>query len=136
LAGLEKTMPATTWSYMLSALSLSGVPPFVGFFSKLLIIIGAVEARMYWLAVFAALLSTLTLAYLTRLAGKVFLGRRGVDATPAKESPSTMVSATLLLVALSLALGLGFKPALDWLVGPAARVLMDGIGYAQAVLGG
>ncbi|MFO7651986.1 MAG: proton-conducting transporter membrane subunit [bacterium] len=136
LAGLEKTMPATTWSYLLGALSLSGVPPFAGFFSKLLIIIGAVSARMYWLAVFAALLSTLTLAYLTRLAGKVFLSRRGVDVTPARESPVTMVSATLLLVVLSLVLGLGFKPALDWLVGPAARVLMDGIGYAQAVLGG
>lgn len=136
LTGLEKKMPATTWSYLLSALSLSGVPPFAGFFSKVFIIIGAVTARMYWLAALAALLSTLTLGYLAKLAATVFLARGGTEPSRASESPATMVTATLLLVVLSLVVGLGFRPILDWVVGPAARVLMDGIGYAQSVLGG
>ncbi len=136
LSGLEKTMPVTSWSYLVGALSLSGVPPFAGFFSKLFIVIGALQAHMYWLAGIAALLSVITLAYFARLAGKVYLARGVAPLTGVSEAPVSMLGATMLLVVMSLFLGLGFKPALDWLVGPAARVLMDGIGYAQAVLGG
>ncbi len=36
---------------------------------------------------------------------------------------------------LTVALGIGFKPVLDRLVGPAANVLLQGFGYAQGVLG-
>ena len=135
LSGLEKNMPVTAWSHLLGSLSLAGVPPFAGFFSKLFIIVGAVAARMYWLAVLAALFSTVTLAYLVNVVNRVFFNRKEREATSAREVPASMSLAVLALVVLTIALGIGFKPVLDRLVGPAANVLLQGLGYAQGVLG-
>jgi multicomponent Na+:H+ antiporter subunit D len=136
LSGLEKGMPLTAWSHLLGSLSLAGVPPFAGFFSKLLIIVGALSAKMYWLAALAALFSTVTLGYLVKVVNRAFFSRRETDPTPAKESPASMGVAMIVLLALAVALGIGFKPVLDNLVGPAAQVLMNGLGYAQGVIGG
>jgi hypothetical protein len=47
-----------------------------------------------------------------------------------------MVIAMLVLAAMTVALGIGFKQMLDKLVGPAAQSLIQGLGYARAVLGG
>jgi len=135
LSGLEQKMPVTTWSFLLGSLSLAGVPPFAGFFSKLFIVVGALSAKMYWLAVLAALFSTVTLGYLVKVVNKAFFGRTDREPTPAREAPGSMVLAMLGLLALTIALGIGFKPVLDHLVGPAAQVLLQGLGYAKGVLG-
>jgi multicomponent Na+:H+ antiporter subunit D len=135
LSGLEKKMPVTAWSFLLGSLSLAGVPPFAGFFSKLFIIVGALTAKMYWLAILAALFSTVTLGYLVKVVNRVFLLHKDREPTPAREAPAAMVLAMLVLLVLTVALGIGFKPVLDQLVGPAASVLLRGLGYAQAVLG-
>jgi multicomponent Na+:H+ antiporter subunit D len=135
LSGLEKNMPVTAWSYLLGSLSLAGVPPFAGFFSKFFIVVGALSARMYWLAILAALFSTVTLGYLVKVVNKAFFGRKDREPTPAREAPAAMVLAMVGLLVLTVALGVGFKPVLDKLVGPAANVLLRGLGYAQGVLG-
>jgi multicomponent Na+:H+ antiporter subunit D len=135
LTGLERRMPATAWSYLLGSLSLAGVPPFAGFFSKLFIIVGALSAGMYWLAILAALFSTVTLGYLVKVANKAFFARKDREPSAAREAPAVMVVAMLGLLVLTIVLGIGFKPVLDRLVGPAANVLLRGLGYAQGVLG-
>ncbi len=134
--GLEKTMPVTAWSYILGSMSLAGVPPFAGFFSKLFIIIGAVAAKMYWVAVLAALFSTVTLGYLVKVINSVLLSRKGVEPTPARESPPMILLAMVILVVLALLFGIGFRPVLDWVIRPAAEVLFGGLAYARMVLGG
>jgi multicomponent Na+:H+ antiporter subunit D len=134
--GLEKTMPVTAWSYILGSMSLAGVPPFAGFFSKLFIILGAVAAKMYWVAILAALFSTVTLAYLVKVINNVFFSRKGVEPTPAKESPPVILLAMIILVVLALLFGIGFRPVLDWVIQPAAEVLSGGLAYARMVLGG
>jgi multicomponent Na+:H+ antiporter subunit D len=136
LSGLEQSMPLTAWSHLIGSLSLSGVPPFAGFFSKLFIIMGAVAARMYWVAILAALFSTVTLGYLVNVVNRVFFARRGTEPNSAREVPALMALAMFSLLILTIALGLAFKPVLDKLVGPAAQSLMQGLGYARAVLGG
>ncbi len=136
LKGLERTMPATTWAHTLASFSMAGVPPFAGFFSKLFIIIGAIAAKMYWLAFLAALFSGVTLGYLTKVVNQAFFARREDEPTRAKESPALMVLAMLILVVLMLAVGVGFKGVLDHLVGPAAKALLNGLDYARLVLGG
>lgn len=136
LSGLEKPMPVTAWSYILGAMSLAGAPPFAGFFSKLFIILGAVAAKMYWVAVAAALFSTVTLSYLLKVINGVFFCRQDREPTPARESPAMILLVLVLLVAVALVFGLGFRQVLDWMVGPAARVLFSGLDYAKAVLGG
>lgn len=136
LRGLEKTMPATTWSHILGALSLSGVPPFAGFFSKLFIILGAIQARMYWLAILAALFSAVTLGYLTKVVNRAFFLRPGVEPTPAREAPVTMVLAMVLLVVLSVVVGILFVPVMNWLIQPAARVLLAPLDPTGVLYGG
>lgn len=136
LSGLEKAMPVTTWSYIVGALSLSGMPPFAGFFSKLFIIIGAVAAKLYWMAILAALFSVVTLGYLLKVVNRTFARPEGGETIPIRESPRLILLALVILVTLAIAFGIGFKPLLDWVVAPAASVLFHGLGYARLVLGG
>ena len=136
IGGLEKRMPVTAWSYILGSMSLSGAPPFAGFFSKLLIIVGAIASQMYWLAILAAVFSTVSLGYMLRVINGVFTTRKGVEPTTAHESPPTILLAMIILVALALTFGIMFRPVLDWIVQPAADVLFNGLGYARMVLGG
>ncbi len=137
IKGLRDRMPTTSWSLIIGLLSLSGVPPLPGFFAKLLIIIGALAAHLYLVAIICSLYSTLTLAYLLKIwqpiAGKSesTLGYPG----RAAEIP-TMTSAILFLVVVVIIFGIGFKPALTWIVEPAATALLRGIGYAKIILGG
>ncbi len=136
LKGLERSMPFTSWAHILGSFSMAGVPPFAGFFSKLFIIIGAIAARMYWLAFLAALFSAVTLSYLTKVVNTAFFAKKNEAPTKAKESPATMVLAMVLLVALILVVGIGFQGVLDHLIGPAAKVLLNGLDYARLMLGG
>jgi multicomponent Na+:H+ antiporter subunit D len=136
LRGLERSMPWSSWSYLLGAFSLAGLPPLGGFFSKALLILGAISARMYWLAAVTAAVSVVTAGYFLRFINACILARQDAEPTRAAESPATMVLAMAVLVALSLALGVGFKPVLDGVVGPAADVLLDGAAYVRMVLGG
>ena len=55
-------MPATSATSFIASMSISGIPPFNGFFSKLIIIIAAVMARFYLLAALAVIVSIITLA--------------------------------------------------------------------------
>lgn len=135
LSGLEKTMPVTTWSYIAGSLSLAGVPPFTGFFSKLFIILGAVSARLHWMAIVAALFSVITLAYLLKVINRTFFSPGGAE-PPARESPRVILLALVILVVLSVAFGIGFKLVLEYIIGPAASVLFFGPAYAKLVLGG
>ncbi|MEO0079762.1 MAG: proton-conducting transporter membrane subunit [candidate division WOR-3 bacterium] len=136
LSGLERSMPATSWSHLFGTLSLAGVPPFAGFFSKLFIVLGAIQSRMFWLAIVAVIFSVVTLGYLTKVVNMVFFVQQGKEPTRAREAPATMVVAMVLLALLTVAIGIGFRPVLDYLVWPAAQVLLNGLSYARMVLGG
>ena len=61
LGGLIKKMPWTGASCSTAALSISGVPPFNGFWSKLIIIVALFQAKMYLLAVITVFVSFMTL---------------------------------------------------------------------------
>jgi multicomponent Na+:H+ antiporter subunit D len=45
LAGIGKRLPLTMTAFTLAALSMIGVPPFVGFFSKWFLALGALQAK-------------------------------------------------------------------------------------------
>jgi multicomponent Na+:H+ antiporter subunit D len=62
MGNLTKILPVASRTSMIASLSISGVPPFNGFFSKLIIIIAAVEAGFPLYALVAVVGSLLTLA--------------------------------------------------------------------------
>ena len=105
LGGLCKTMPKTAVSFFICAFSVIGVPPLGGFFSKYLVIGGAVEAGRPLIAAVFVAGGIMTVLYLLRVFVKVFLGTPHMDQLPA-EGKNSMVFSVSLLAVLSLISGL------------------------------
>lgn len=102
MGGLIKTMPVTAVAFAACAFSVIGIPPFGGFFSKLLVIMGTVQADQAVLAAIALFTAVLTLFYLFKVFNQVFLGEAR---HPAPEKTTSMVAVVAILAFLSLAAG-------------------------------
>src|SRR5205823_2859928 len=104
--GLSKRMPFLAFSMMFFLLSLAGIPPFGGFFSKFLLFSGAVYAMPFnqWylaLAVSGVINSALSLYYYARVIWYMFLLEP--EATAAQVSvPRTIEVAVGLALAIVL----------------------------------
>jgi multicomponent Na+:H+ antiporter subunit D len=135
MGGLGKRMPFTAATTVIGSLSISGVPPLGGFWSKLIIIIALVEARQYGIAVIAVLASILTLWYYLLIQRRAFFGKLNDTWKDIKEAPFWMTASTLILGLLCIAIGIYFSTIIkDWLQ-PAANVLSAGIGNALRGVG-
>ncbi len=134
MGGLEKKMPVTAWSFIVGSTSLAGLPPLVGFFSKLLIVLGALAAKMYLVAVAVVLLSVVTLGYFLKIIKQAFFGKEATEG--AHEAPLAMALPMIMLAVLAVACGLGYFWLTKFVVGPAADALLRGIDYARLIFGG
>jgi proton-translocating NADH-quinone oxidoreductase chain N len=103
MGGLIKTMPVTAIAFLACALSVIGIPPFGGFFSKFLVIMGTVRSGQVALAAVSLFTAVLTMSYLLKAFTMVFLGEAKA---PAPEKTKSMVFVVALLAVLSLAAGL------------------------------
>lgn len=104
MGGFFHTMPVTGTAFFVCALSVMGVPPLGGFFSKFMVFSAAADGR-HNTAIFVFLIGAfLTIAYLLRLFNLVFMGAGGAQ-TP-KEGSSTMLFSVALLAILSIAAGI------------------------------
>ncbi|MGQ0659814.1 NADH-quinone oxidoreductase subunit NuoN [Sphingosinicella sp.] len=63
LAGLSQTRPWLALGMAMFMFSLAGIPPFLGFFSKLFVFNAAVQANLTWLAVIAIVTSVIGAFY-------------------------------------------------------------------------
>jgi NADH:ubiquinone oxidoreductase subunit 5 (subunit L)/multisubunit Na+/H+ antiporter MnhA subunit len=104
MGGLVKSMPFTAVSFALCALSVMGIPPFGGFFSKYMVIAGAVNNRAPWIAGVFIFGAFLTVLYLLRVFVLVFFGEPKLPLV--KEGSKTMLVSVTLLGVLSLVSGL------------------------------
>lgn len=68
LAGLRVRHPVMAWVIALCALSLVGMPPFIGFFGKIYLFVAAFEANQLGLVIAAVLNSAVSGLYYLRLA--------------------------------------------------------------------
>jgi formate hydrogenlyase subunit 3/multisubunit Na+/H+ antiporter MnhD subunit len=103
MGGLIRTMPVTAVAFLCCAFSVIGIPPFGGFFSKFLVIMGTLQAGQVWLAGTALFTAVLTMFYLLKVFSLVFLGE---PKHPAPEKTKSMVYVVATLAVLSLAAGL------------------------------
>ena len=116
MGGLWSKMPITAICFLLGALSLSGIPPFSGFYSKDLILFAAakqaVSYQAGWYIYGCALLGFLiTPLYIFRVFWVVFLGRpRYVTRSPVYESPMQIVGPLMILGVLCLLSGYVLLP--------------------------
>ncbi|MEI7529190.1 MAG: proton-conducting transporter membrane subunit [Elusimicrobiota bacterium] len=104
MGGLFASMPVTGVAFALCSLSVMGIPPFGGFFSKFLVFSGAAQnGNLAVLLMFLAG-AVMTLLYLVRLFYKIFLGEAAGHESP-KEGSYTMVASVMALALIGLALG-------------------------------
>lgn len=112
LGGLMKNFPVTGVSFLLCGISIAGLPPLIGFFGKLYIVMGAIKAGYFWIAGIAVVVAVMTLMYMLKAFTGTFLGDKNRFARAYEGSP-LMVSVVCLLALLSiLSSGLAFAPAL------------------------
>jgi multicomponent Na+:H+ antiporter subunit D len=128
MGGLSKRMPTTSWTTLSASMSISGVPPFSGFWSKLIIVMACVEQGQWFYASWAILVSILTLASFLKVTKFAFLGRLRKRFEHVREVPVAMRFGMAVLALLCILGGLMLVPAAkEMLLDPAVRVLDHGV---------
>jgi multicomponent Na+:H+ antiporter subunit D len=117
MGGLAARMPITGGTSAVAVLSISGLPPLAGFWSKLLIVIALWRAGQQAFAVIAILTSLVTLAYFLALQRRVFFGAVLDEWRAVREAGPGYTVPAIALAAITVAVGLGFPFLLPLLLG-------------------
>jgi len=134
MGGLSKKMPITGATNLVASMSIAGVPPFNGFWSKLIIIIAAVQAGRYGYAFWAVLASVLTLASFMKVMKYAFYDRLKEMWDQVQEVPIYMKLSMCALALICIFGGFLLVGRLDVdFLGSATGVLMEGVNYAAMV---
>jgi multicomponent Na+:H+ antiporter subunit D len=104
---VRRRMPWTTAAFAVGALSMIGIPPLAGFFSKWYLALGAV-ARGQWIFLAVVLVSSLLNAvYFFRVIERLYLAKSEAgENAPGTDAPPSMLVPVLVLAAALVGLGL------------------------------
>jgi len=109
-SGLSRRNPLLALLMLAALLSLGGIPPFAGFFGKLLVFGSAIESGQVWLAIVGIINSMIALYYYLTVLRVIYQGEGGA---PYWVSPSWQVALVIGLVGI-LVLGVVFAPFFGW----------------------
>jgi multicomponent Na+:H+ antiporter subunit D len=136
MGGLSAAMPATSATSFVASMAISGIPPFNGFFSKLIIIVAAIKGQFYFLALLAVIVSIITLASFLKFQRYAFFNKETRERTNIKEVPWPMVFSMVTLAVLCLALSaLAFTFLREAVLSPAVDLLVNTGSYSFNLLG-
>ncbi|NQT33497.1 MAG: monovalent cation/H+ antiporter subunit D family protein [Candidatus Omnitrophica bacterium] len=137
MGGLAEKMPVTGTTSLIASMSIAGVPPFNGFWSKLIIIIALVQAGRHGYAFWAVVASVLTLASFAKVMKYAFFDKLKEQLKQIKEVPIFMKLSMSALALICLFGGLLLVGAvkIDFL-DKATDVLLEGTKYAAIVFKG
>jgi multicomponent Na+:H+ antiporter subunit D len=135
MGGLSRRMPVSTASAAVGFLSISGIPPLNGFWSKLIIVVALIQAGQYILATVAVLVSFLTILYFMRVQRNLFFGEAPAALSKVKEVPYLMRFSLVVLALMCLAMGLFYPYISGAVLAPARDALLEGTAYVQKVFG-
>ncbi len=137
MGGLAEKLPLTRTTCALASASIVGIPPFSGFWSKLILVIAAVQAQFYWIAAIIVFVSLCTLIMYLKVQRYVFLGELPENLQEVKENKGSMLFAMVFLACLCVLMGLlVLVPGLKQVIlDPAVKVLTDGLKYSADVIG-
>lgn len=127
LGGLGKMMPITFICFLITAASISGVPPFNGFFSKELIYDGALERGMIFY-VAAVLGSFLTAASFLKLGHAAYMGKATKQGV--KEAPVAMLIPMITIASFCILFGVWNALPLNKLIQPILGARIEGHNFA------
>ncbi len=136
MGGLAEKMPVTRATCTVASASIAGVPPFSGFWSKLILVIAAVQAEFYWVAAIIVFVSLCTLIMYLKVQRYVFLGELPENLQQVEENKGSMLVAMVFLACLCVLMGLlVIVPSLKAsILEPAVNALTDGLGYSAKIL--
>ena len=137
MGGLMTKMPITGATSLVASMSIAGIPPFNGFWSKLIIIIACVQANRLGYAFWAVLASILTLASFMKVMKYAFFGKLREKWNKVEEVPVFMKLAMVILALICVVGGvLLIYNINEVFLKPASDVLLEGTKYADIVFKG
>jgi multicomponent Na+:H+ antiporter subunit D len=137
MGGLAQRLPYTRATCTLASASIVGIPPFSGFWSKLILVIAAVQVQ-YWIAAVIVFVSLCTLIMYLKVQRYAFLGELPDNLRQVKENKGSMLAAMIFLACLAVSMGLLLMlvPGLrSHILDPAVKVLADGLKYSANIIG-
>jgi len=136
LEGMGKKMPLTCLAFTIGAFSLVGLPPFIGFPSKFLIVRAALatEETIFIVLIGLALLGTvIEAAYFFRVIQVLYFKGEKPN-PPRKEAPITALVPMFIFMVLIVIVGIYPKLVTD-VLNSAASEFLNRLDYIRSVLG-
>jgi len=133
LEGMGRKMPVTSLSFTIGAFSLVGLPPFVGFPSKFLIVKAALakEGILFTVLIGLALVATVIEgAYFFRVVQVLYF--KGAEGER-EEAPLVALIPIVILVGLIIVIGI-YPKLITGILNSAAAEFLNRAGYIKAVL--
>ncbi len=135
MGGLKERMPVTANTNLIASMSIAGIPPFNGFWSKLIIIFACIQEKHFGYALCAVVASILTLASFMKVQKYAFLGKLNEKWQGIKEVSWPMKLSMIALAVICIVSGLLIAPLFKPFLESAVNVLLLGRGYAGMVFG-
>jgi formate hydrogenlyase subunit 3/multisubunit Na+/H+ antiporter MnhD subunit len=135
--GMGKRMPFTSLAFTIGAFSLVGLPPFVGFPSKFLIVRAALAKEEVLFTVLIALVLLGTViegAYFFRVIQTLYFKGKRANPNKREEAPIAALIPICILMILIIVIGVYPRLVTD-ILNSAASELLNRIGYIKGVLG-
>jgi multicomponent Na+:H+ antiporter subunit D len=133
MGGLVHRAPATALGTMGASLSIAGVPPFNGFWSKLLVLVALFQAGQWTVAALAAGTAVLTLVTFVNVQRRALFGPLPERLAHVGDVPASMSAPVLALVFLCLVTFVLWPLGLDTIIGDAAGAVRAGAGATPAI---
>lgn len=135
MGGLASRMPVTGTTTLVASMSIAGIPPFNGFWSKLIIIIALVQDGRFVYAFLAVLASILTLASFMKVMKYAFFGKFRENLSRIKEVPFFMKLSMATLAFFCLVCGILLLPGVNEVFLQRAKdVLLEGTESLAVIL--
>ncbi|GMR23898.1 MAG: monovalent cation/H+ antiporter subunit D family protein [Acidobacteriota bacterium] len=103
--GMAARLPLTMAAFTVAALSMIGLPPTAGFFSKYYLVLAAIESGQWAFLVALVISSLLGAVYFFRVIERAYLMERDESASETRELPATMLGPILALAVFVVLLG-------------------------------
>ena len=132
IGGLQARSWILNALFLIAALSLAGIPPLSGFFSKFIILKEGVQLGRYGYVAIGLVCSLLTIFSMLKIGNGVFWGEHTGEIR--QVSMPMLLPGVILLVALTVSIGL-FPHVIYGVVEIAAEQMISPDAYIEAVLG-
>ncbi len=117
MGNLSRKMPITTWTFIIGALALSGIPPLSGFWSKDEILLAAYSSGHIGLYVLGVVVAFMTAFYMFRLIFTAFYGSNTYGQEKAHENRGVITVPLVILAVAAVLVGFVNSPLMHHVFG-------------------